>query len=149
MRTKAKKQMTKSVLFACNMNSVRSPMAASLLRRQAGGALQIDSAGVYEGGLDPFVEIVMGELGVAMHGHEPKTLDGVDLEKFDVVIALTPEAAVEARRHLPRAAIEFWDMENPSEERGGRDAIIAAYRRVRDALIEKLRRRFPEFYEKP
>lgn len=141
--------MAKSVLFACNMNSVRSPMAAALLRRQAGDAVKIDSAGVYEGGLDPFVEIVMGELGVSMHDHEPKTLDDVDLSKFDVVIALTPEAAIEARRHLPRASIEFWDTENPSEERGGRDAIISAYRGVRDALTEKLRRRFPEFHEKP
>lgn len=141
--------MTKSVLFACNMNSVRSPMAAALLRRQAGDSIKIDSAGVYEGSLDPFVEIVMGELGVSMHDHEPKTLNGVDLAKFDIVIALTPEAAVEARRHLPRAAIEFWDTENPSEERGGREAIIAAYRGVRDALAERLRRRFPEIYKKP
>lgn len=141
--------MTKSVLFACNMNSVRSPMAAALLRKQAGEKFKADSAGVYEGGLDPFVEIVMGELGVAMHDHEPKTLGDVDLTKFDIVIALTPEAAVEARRRLPRAAIEFWDTENPSEERGGREAIIAAYRGVRDSLADRLRRRFPESGEKP
>ncbi|MCK5745346.1 MAG: low molecular weight phosphatase family protein [Oricola sp.] len=141
--------MTKSVLFACNMNSVRSPMAAALLRQAAGDALSVDSAGVYEGGLDPFVEIVMDEIGVAMGGHAPKTLSGVDLTKFDVVVALTPEAAVEARKQLPRAAIEFWDIENPSEERGGRDAIIAAYARVRDALREKLARRFPDIHKKP
>lgn len=141
--------MTKSVLFACNMNSVRSPMAAALLREAAGEALSVDSAGVYEGGLDPFVEIVMAELGVAMGGHEPKTLSDVDLTKFDVVVALTPEAAMEARKQLPRAAIEFWDIENPSEERGGRDAIIGAYARVRDALRDKLVRRFPDIYKKP
>ena len=89
--------MTKSVLFACNMNSVRSPMAAALLRLQNAEGFSVDSAGVYEGGLDPFVEIVMGELDVAMHDHEPKMLNDVDLTGFNVVIALTPEAAVEAR----------------------------------------------------
>lgn len=135
--------MTQSVLFACNMNSVRSPMAAALLRLK-GGDRRVDSAGVYEGGLDPFVEIVMGEFGVSMEGHEPKTLNDVDLSKVDLIIALTPEAAVEARRHAPREAIEFWDIENPSEERGGRDAIIEAYRRVRDALSERLKARFPD-----
>ena len=83
-----------------------------------------------------------------MEGHEPKTLSEVDLGNFDVVVALTPEAAIEARKRLPRAAIEFWDIENPSEERGGRDAIIAAYARVRDELRQKLTRRFPEIYEK-
>lgn len=140
--------MTKSVLFACNMNSVRSPMAAALLRLEAGDDMNVDSAGVYEGGLDPFVEIVMGELGVATQDHAPKTLDGVDLSKFELVVALTPEAAMEARKFLPRAAIEFWDTENPSDERGGRDAIIGAYRRVRDELAQKLRQRFPEIYKK-
>ncbi|WP_411818264.1 low molecular weight phosphatase family protein [Hyphococcus sp. DH-69] len=140
--------MTSNVLFACNMNSVRSPMAAALLRLKAGNSLRVDSAGIYEGGLDPFVEIVMNELGVAMHDHEPKTLNDVDLESFDVVIALTPEAAVEARRKLPRAAIEFWDIENPSEERGGRDAIVASYKRVRDTLKEKIERRFADIKEK-
>ncbi len=141
--------MTRSVLFACNMNSVRSPMAAALLRQAAGEAMRVDSAGVYEGGLDPFMEIVMGEIGLAMAGHEPKTLSEVDLSGFDVVVALTPEAAFEARRQFPRAAIEFWDIENPSEEQGGRDAILAAYARVRDALGEKLARRFPEIQKKP
>lgn len=137
------------VLFACNMNSVRSPMAASLLRLMVDDQRGIDSAGVYEGALDPFVQIVMAELGVGMDTHEPKTLEDVDLSRFDTVIALTPEAAVAARKLLPRNAIEFWEIENPSDERGGRDAIIEAYRRVRDDLRERLRARFPEARKNP
>jgi protein-tyrosine-phosphatase len=136
--------LAQTVLFACNMNSVRSPMAAALLRRSGGDRAGVDSAGVYEGGLDPFVEIVMDELGVSMAGHEPKTLAGADLSKFAVVIALTPEAAIEARRLAPDATIEFWDIENPSDERGGREAVIDAYRRARDDLSGRLRERFPE-----
>ena len=141
--------MTQSILFACNMNSVRSPMAAALMRLYGKDELRIDSAGVYEGGLDPFVEMVMGELGVPMDGHEPKALSGVNLEDFDVVIALTPEAAVEARRQMPKESIEFWDIENPSEERGSREAILESYRRVRDELIRRLRARFPDLHKKP
>jgi protein-tyrosine-phosphatase len=145
--------MTQSILFACNMNSVRSPMAAALMRlfgqNYGQDYGQIDSAGVYEGGLDPFVEIVMKELGVSMASHEPKALGKVDLTRFEAVIALTPEAEREARRYLPRERIEFWDTENPSEERGGREAILDAYRRVRDELAQRLRERFPELHEKP
>ncbi len=141
--------MTKSVLFACNMNSVRSPMAAALLRRAAADRLRVDSAGVYEGGLDPFVEIVMEEISVPLEGHEPKALSDVDLSKIDVVVALTPEAAVEARRFMPRESIEFWDIDNPSDERGGRDIILESYRRVRDELDARLKKRFPEIYENP
>jgi len=139
--------MTNAILFACNMNSVRSPMAAALLRLRAGQKAKVDSAGVYEGGLDPFVEMVMQEHGVSLESHEPKALSEVNLESFDVIIALTPEAAVEARRYLPRERIEFWDIENPSEERGGREAILSAYRTVRDDLTKRLRKRFPELHE--
>ncbi|MEM9616370.1 MAG: low molecular weight phosphatase family protein [Pseudomonadota bacterium] len=141
--------MTQSILFACNMNSVRSPMAAALLRLRGKPDIHIDSAGVYEGGLDPFVEMVMQELGVSMESHEPKALSEVKLDGFDVIVALTPEAAVEARRYLPRDKIEFWDIENPSQERGGREAILEAYRGVRDDLAGRLRERFPELHEKP
>lgn len=138
--------MTQSILFVCNMNSVRSPMAAALLKRQADGSANVDSAGVYEGGLDPFVEIVMQEMGVSLQNHEPKTLSNVELDNVDVIVALTPEAAVEARRFLPREKIEFWDIENPSQERGGRDAILEAYRGVRDELKRRLHARFAEIH---
>ncbi len=141
--------MTQSILFACNMNSVRSPMAAALMQLNGQGDFKVDSAGVYEGGLDPFVEIVMDELGVAMEMHEPKTLTDADLSAVSVIIALTPEAAVEARKFMPREAIEFWDVENPSEERGGRDAILESYRRVRDDIAKRLQARFPDLHEKP
>lgn len=124
-------------------------MAASLLRLYQSGDARIDSAGVYEGGLDPFVEIVMGELGVAMHDHEPKALGDIDVLSFNRVIALTPEAATAIRERSPEACIEFWDIENPSDERGGRDAVVEAYRRVRDEIAARLKARFPELYENP
>ncbi|MEM9015177.1 MAG: hypothetical protein AAGB02_08735 [Pseudomonadota bacterium] len=136
--------MANAILFACNMNSVRSPMAAALLRKMSDNTATVDSAGVYEGGLDPFVEIVMEEIGVSLADHAPRAISDIDLSAVDTVIALTPEAAVEARKFLPRESIEFWDIENPSDERGGRDAIIDAYRRVREEITAKLRRRFPE-----
>ena len=141
--------MSQSVLFVCSMNSVRSPMAAALLRLAGKAGVNVDSAGVYEGGLDPFVEIVMAEFAVAMDGHEPKSLDDVDLETFQAVIALSTEAALEGRRLMPNRAIEFWEIENPSDERGGREAILDAYRRVRDDLAKRLRARFPELHQKP
>jgi len=141
--------MVRSVLFACNLNSVRSPMAAALLRARAGTRLKVESAGVYEGGLDPFVEIVLDEIGVSPARHEPRAMSALDLSKFDLAIALTHEAAAEARRFLPREKIEFWEIENPSEVRGGREEILAAYRAVRDCLDARLRARFPEVYQRP
>ena len=36
----------RAVLFACGANSVRSPMAAALLRQMLGGSMTVGSAGV-------------------------------------------------------------------------------------------------------
>ncbi len=141
--------MTKSVLFVCNLNSVRSPMAAAILTGLAGGAIMVDSAGVYEGGLDPFVESVLGEIGMSLGDYEPKAVSDIRLESFDLVIALTPEAAAEVRRLLPRERIEFWPIENPSDVRGDREALMDAYRSVRDELRARIRVRFPALHEKP
>lgn len=134
--------MAKKVLFVCNMNSVRSPMAAAILASEPGAGLIVDSAGVYEGGADPFVASVLDEIGVSLGDYEPKALSDVDVSRFDVVIALTPEAAAEARRLLPASRIEFWPTDNPSDERGGDDALFSAYRAVRDELAARIRARF-------
>ena len=42
-----------AVLFACTMNSVRSPMAAAILRHLAGRRVYVESAGVRAGGPMP------------------------------------------------------------------------------------------------
>jgi protein-tyrosine-phosphatase len=138
--------MVKSVLFACNMNSVRSPMAAAMLRADAGARLHVDSAGVYEGGPDPFIDGVLREVGVALGEFEPKAMADVALGRFDLAIVLTAEAAEEARKYLPREKIEFWSIDNPTDIRGGRDELLAAYRAVRDDLKARIEKRFPEIY---
>ncbi len=134
--------MVKKVLFVCNMNSVRSPMASAILASAGAAGVSADSAGVYEGGADPFVAAVLDEIGVSLGDYEPKALSDVDVSRFDVVIALTPEAAAEARRLIPSSRIEFWPTDNPSDVRGGDDALFSAYRAVRDELRERIRARF-------
>jgi protein-tyrosine-phosphatase len=140
--------MPMTVLFACNLNSVRSPMAAAILRA-AGPRYVVESAGVYDGGLDSFVEIVLGEIGVTLKGHEPKRLGAIDLSKVDVVVALTGEAEAELRRRLPAERIEVWRIRNPSDAIGGREAILEAYREVRDELKARIRARFFAADQKP
>ena len=134
--------MVKKVLFVCNLNSVRSPMAAAILAREGAPSIVVDSAGVYEGGADPFIGQVLEEIGVSLGDYEPKALADVDVTRFDVVVALTPEAAAEARRLLPANRIEFWPTDNPSDVRGGDDALFDAYRAVRDELRSRIRARF-------
>jgi protein-tyrosine-phosphatase len=135
-----------SVLFACNYNSVRSPMAAALLRQLHGRRVFVDSVGVRAMPIDPFVLAVMAELGIDLRGHAPKTFFELEDTSFDLVISLTPEAqhrAVELTRTMA-CEVEFWPSFDPTSLEGGREEILAAYRSVRDAFLRRIRERFPD-----
>jgi protein-tyrosine-phosphatase len=136
-----------SVLFSCAMNSIRSPMAESLLQQMFPHALYVRSAGVKKGEIDPFAVAVMAELGQDISTHKPITFEELeDWEglNFDLIITLSPEAhhkALDLTRTLA-ADVEYWPTHDPSAIEGSRDQKLAAYREVCDALLLRIRRRF-------
>lgn len=132
----------RSILFACNMNSVRSPMAAALAGRFLGLSVHVESAGVYEGALDPFAGAVMEEAGLDISGHVAREFGAVDVAGFDLVVALTPEAARAAERFTDASRIELWTVANPSDTRGSREQVMDAYRGTRRALERRIAERF-------
>lgn len=133
-----------SVLFACTYNSIRSPMAEGLLKMLMGKKMYVDSAGVREGEIDPFVTAVMAELGVDLSRHRCKTFDQLEDDSFDLVVSLSPEAqhrAVEMTR-TTACDVEFWNTFDPTLVEGSREARLDAYRQVRDTLLRRMKKRF-------
>jgi protein-tyrosine-phosphatase len=136
-----------SVLFACGMNSVRSPMAESLLQHMFPQRLYVRSAGAKKGELDPFAVAVMAELGQDISAHKPMTFEELDDWEglnFDLIITLSPEAhhkALELTRTMA-ADVEYWPTHDPTGEEGSRDQKLAAYREVLDGLLMRIRKRF-------
>src|SRR6201996_9590452 len=136
-----------AVLFACGLNSVRSPMAESLLQRMFPQGLYVRSAGVKKGELDPFAVAVMAELGQDIPTHKPVTFEELeDWEglNFDLIITLAPEAhhrALELTRTLA-ADVEYWPTVAPPTTHGSREQKLAAYREVCDTLLMRIRKRF-------
>jgi len=134
-----------SVLFACNYNAVRSPMAAAMLRRLHGRVIFVDSVGLRSRAIDPFAVAVLEEIGIDLKAHQPKTFEELEDTSFDLVISLTPEAqhrAVELTRTMA-CEVEFWPSMDPTATEGNRAEILAGYRAVRDSLWQRLRARFP------
>ena len=129
-----------SVLFACRMNSIRSPMAAAIMRRYFRRLTYIASVGILKGEHDPFVDVVMAEIGIDMSKHQPMTFDELEeLEglNFDLVISLSPEAhhrAIELTRTLS-VDVEYWPTPEPDCLCGNREQCLAVYREVRDLLV--------------
>ena len=139
----SKTETPRAVLFLCNRNAIRSPLAAVLLGHAGGGQTAADSAGVTPGAPDPLSQAVLEELGLAIPV-PPRAVDTVKLGHFDLIVALSPQAqhrALELTRNLP-TKVEFWAVADPSLVDGSREQRLAAYRAVRDDLLGKLKERF-------
>ncbi|HQZ13683.1 MAG TPA: arsenate reductase ArsC [Devosia sp.] len=131
-----------SVLFVCSMNSVRSPIAAALARRFYPGRLIVRSAGVRSGKADSFVHEVMEEIGIDMSVHTPHTMDELIATRFDLVVTLSGDAQeAVANRAMEMTATEHWPMPDPTTVEGNREAVLSAYRSLRDSLQQKVRER--------
>src|ERR1700731_589804 len=136
-----------AVLFACGLNSVRSPMAAALFRHMFGRSAYVGSAGVRRGDLDAFAVAAMEEIGLDIAKHRPMTFE--ELEEweglnFDLIITLAPEAhhkALELTRTMA-AEVEYWPTPDPTGLEGSREQKLEAYREVCDGLLLRIRNGF-------
>ena len=135
------------MLFACGLNSIRSPMAAGMLKQMFGASLYVASAGVRKGELDAFAVAAMDEIGIDIKAHRPLTFEELeDLEglNFDLIVTLAPEAhhkALELTRTLA-AEVEYWPTADPTATEGSREQRMNAYRDMRDQLLQRIRARF-------
>lgn len=139
-----------SVLFCCDHNAIRSPMAEGLMKKLYGTECYVQSAGVHNDmEVDGFAVAVCQEVGVELGRHRTRSFDemeqwGDDLSAFDLVIALTPASqrkALELTRfhHLD---IEYWPIMDPSGLAESRDSRLALYRQVRDQIKDRMIDRF-------
>ena len=133
-----------NILFACTMNTVRSPMAAALMRHLAGDSVYVESAGLRAGALDPLAVEAMEEIGLKIGQHRPRRFEDLEDGSFDLVITLSPEAQHKAVELTRTAAtqVEYWPTIDPTAVEGSREQRLAAYRAVRDQLAERLKQRF-------
>jgi protein-tyrosine-phosphatase len=126
----------------CRMNAVRSPMAETLARSLLPSGTYVASAGIRPGERDPFVDAVLGEVGLSLGRHAPHSLDELEDDYFDLIVTLAPEAhhaALELTRSMA-VDVMYWPTPDPAAATGTRDQIMHSYREVREhlkLLIEK------------
>jgi protein-tyrosine-phosphatase len=141
-----RRDLPQAVLFACTMNTVRSVMAAAILRHLAGDRCYVSSAGVKAGANDPFVCEVMDEIGIDVSHHAPQTLRELHETSFDLIVTLSPEAHHQALEFTRTMAVnvEYWPTLDATMMigYGSRDQVLGYYRGVRDQLFSKIVTRF-------
>ena len=129
-----------AILFACNINAVRSAMAEAMVKHAFPGKVFVDSCGVTPGIQDGFATAVMQEIGLDMSTHEPKSFDDLDSGFYDVIISFSPEAHDAARALTQNMDCDtlYWPVDNLANLTGSREEMLRAYRHVRDDIRRKL-----------
>jgi protein-tyrosine-phosphatase len=125
-----------AVLFMCGFNAIRSPMAEAIAKTLLPHDIYVQSAGVRSGERDPFVDVVLDEVGLSIGRHQPRTLEELEDDYFDLIVTLTPEAHHAALELTRSNAVEvvYWPTMDPTAVNGTRDQMLDAYREVRDHL---------------
>ena len=84
-----------SILFVCNINSIRSPMAEAILKVWFDKKIFVDSCGIREGKIDHMAIEVMAEDNFDLSNHNSKLFSNLQDTSFDLIITFTKEAFVE------------------------------------------------------
>ena len=143
-------QLPQSVLFCCDHNAVRSPMAEVIMKQFYGTDTYVQSVGVKNDlEIDGFSIAVCQELNVELSRHRSRSFDemeewGEDLSSFDLVLALSPASqrrALELTRFY-HIDVEYWPILDPTGLGETREAKLASYRQARDQIIERLQDRW-------
>ena len=137
--------LPRSLLFACTRNAIRSPMAEALTKRWLGSGIFIESAGVEPAIVNPFAVVVMAEVGVDIRSHRATTFEELSGRPFDLIVALSESAYLASKAHAAgaAAAVEHWNVPDPTLHEGSREQRLMAFRSVRCELEARICRRFP------
>jgi arsenate reductase len=124
-----------SLLFLCTGNSCRSQMAEGWARHLKGETIEPYSTGIEKHGLNPLAVRVMAEAGVDISTQQSKLIDELPAIPFDYVITLCDNAH-ETCPYFPGRIIHrgFPDPPQLAQEASSEEAILHAYRSVRDSI---------------
>ncbi|MGE4609805.1 MAG: low molecular weight phosphatase family protein [Paracoccaceae bacterium] len=139
-----------SVLFACDHNAVRSPMAEGIMKKFYGSRIFVQSTGVKHGlEIDGFSVAVAAEIDVQLGKHRVRSFDdmeawGDDIDGYDLVIALSPASQRRAQEYTRYHAleVEYWPIFDPTGLGNTREEKLQSYRQARDQILQNILKRF-------
>ncbi|MBU0743451.1 arsenate reductase ArsC [bacterium] len=124
------------VLFMCTANSCRSQMAEAWARALFPDGWEASSAGLITYPITDRTRAAMAEVGISMEGQHTKSLDGLALDDFDLIVTLSRQATLflpvlaHPERHLK------CPIPDPMSATGSPEKIHAAFAAGRDRIRE-------------
>ncbi len=126
------------IIFLCVANSARSQIAEGLARATAPTGWSVSSAGSHPSTLNPLAVRVMADIGIDISDHRSKGLDEVSVENADIVVTLCAEEACPTTP--PSVERIGWALPDPAGGGGTEAERLAAFRRTRTEIEERLAR---------
>jgi arsenate reductase (thioredoxin) len=132
--------MKRRVLFLCTGNSARSQMAEGLLRHLAPDQYAVFSAGTSPASaVNPMAVRVMQEIEIDLTGHRPKHLRNFLDQPFHRVVTVCDHAAESCPTFPGDPERIHWGFDDPAAVVGTEEEQLAAFRRTRRELQQRLR----------
>jgi len=114
-------------------------MAEGLLRHLGGDRFDVESAGTHPSHVRSEAIQVMREIGVDISGQWSKSMDRFLGQPFDCVITVCDRANESCPVFAGAPVRIHWSFDDPAAISGSEQERLAAFRRVRDQIDERLR----------
>jgi protein-tyrosine phosphatase len=127
------------ILFVCEGNISRSPMAEWLAKHTLGG-VRVESAGILKLGGRPMAQhslTILRELGIDASSHVSRNVGAIDAGVFDVVVALHQSVATRLPVDYGITPDVVWDVPDPHGT--GIDGYRVTYAHIAAGLRELAR----------
>jgi arsenate reductase len=123
------------ILILCTGNSCRSQIAEAILRKAAGNAIRVASAGSKPSGyVHPLAIQVMDEIGMDISTHRSKSLDQFLEAGVETVITVCGNADQACPMFPGQVNRHHWGFDDPAHAQGTGQQRLAVFRRVRDEM---------------
>jgi arsenate reductase len=129
----------KRILILCTGNSARSQMAEGLMRHEAGEQFEVSSAGTKPSQVRAEAIAAMRELGIDISSHRSKGVDEFTGQEFDTVITVCDNARESCPVFPAKTLRLHWPFEDPAAVEGPESVRLAAFRKIRDQIHDRIR----------
>ena len=126
------------ILVLCTGNSARSQMAEGLFRQEGGEGWEVSSAGTRPSVVRPEAIAAMREIGIDISGHRSKSVDEFAGQSFDYVVTVCDNARDNCPVFPGDVERVHWSLEDPAAVEGTDEVRLAAFRRIRDQIRERV-----------
>ncbi len=141
--------MKRKVLFLCTGNASRSQMAEAIVNHRLPDQWEAASAGTHPVGyVHPLAIRALQEIGIEHHGRSKPAGESKETP-FDLVVTVCDSAAEECPVWLGMGKKVHRGFIDPGNVPGGEAEKLAAFRRVRDDMLEAIPELLEESMRKP